>query len=113
MMDTLTREAIDERLRVLDGVSGAVYRCIDDLMRIRSILPAKSPSGTAAPPSIVPVRSNVSAQAPTDVSSDQSPESSSEGSKSKDPDEKSTLDAANTSQLPSNDVRVSSQSSST
>ncbi|KAG5646278.1 hypothetical protein DXG03_003874 [Asterophora parasitica] len=39
-MDQLTREAIDERLRVLEGVSGAVYRCIDDLMRMRSALPS-------------------------------------------------------------------------
>jgi len=38
-MDTVTREAIDERLRVLEGVSGAVFRCIEDLMRIRSSLP--------------------------------------------------------------------------
>ncbi|KAJ7124912.1 hypothetical protein C8R44DRAFT_587509, partial [Mycena epipterygia] len=39
LMDSVTREAIDERLRVLEGVSGAVYRCIDDLMRMRSALP--------------------------------------------------------------------------
>jgi len=39
-MDRVTREAIDERLRVLEGVSGAVYRCIDDLMRMRSALPS-------------------------------------------------------------------------
>ncbi|KAF7321441.1 RING-type domain-containing protein [Mycena kentingensis (nom. inval.)] len=42
-MDSLTREAIDERLRVLEGVSGAVHRCIDDLMRMRSVLPARMP----------------------------------------------------------------------
>jgi len=39
-LDTLTRESIDERLRVLEGVSGSVYRCIDDLIRLRSALPA-------------------------------------------------------------------------
>jgi len=39
-MDRVTREAIDERLRVLEGVSGAVFRCIEDLMRVRSSLPA-------------------------------------------------------------------------
>ncbi|KAJ7078905.1 hypothetical protein B0H15DRAFT_788594 [Mycena belliarum] len=39
LMDSVTRDAIDERLRVLEGVSGAVYRCIDDLMRMRSALP--------------------------------------------------------------------------
>lgn len=38
-LDTLTRESIDERLRVLEGVSGSVYRCIDDLIRLRSALP--------------------------------------------------------------------------
>ncbi|KAG6920120.1 hypothetical protein DXG01_010188 [Tephrocybe rancida] len=42
-MDRLTREAIDERLRVLEGVSSAVYRCIDDLMRMRSALPSPNP----------------------------------------------------------------------
>lgn len=38
-MDRLTREAIDERLRVLEDVSRSVYRCADDLMRMRSALP--------------------------------------------------------------------------
>ena len=38
-LDKLTRESIDERLRILEGVSGAVYRCIDDLMRLRSAIP--------------------------------------------------------------------------
>lgn len=47
IMDRLTREAIDERLRVLEGVSGAVFRCIDDLMRVRSTLPASSPATAA------------------------------------------------------------------
>lgn len=57
-LDVLTRESIDERLRILEGVSGAVYRCIDDLMRLRSALPplnvpttnaATSASASAAP----------------------------------------------------------------
>ncbi|KIK68826.1 hypothetical protein GYMLUDRAFT_34817, partial [Collybiopsis luxurians FD-317 M1] len=39
VMEQTTREAIDERLKVLEGVSTAVYRCIDDLMRMRSALP--------------------------------------------------------------------------
>ncbi|KAF7315296.1 hypothetical protein MIND_00044100 [Mycena indigotica] len=43
ILDSLTREAIDERLRVLEGVSGAVNRCIDDLMRMRSVLPLQIP----------------------------------------------------------------------
>ncbi|OCH90258.1 hypothetical protein OBBRIDRAFT_755279 [Obba rivulosa] len=44
-LDQLTREAIDERLRVLEGVSGAVYRCIEELTRVRSVLPPAA--GTA------------------------------------------------------------------
>lgn len=40
-LDRLTRDAIDERLRVLEGVSGAVYRCIEELTRIRSVLPPR------------------------------------------------------------------------
>lgn len=39
-MDQLTREAIDERLRILENVSGTVYRCVEDLLRLRSTLPA-------------------------------------------------------------------------
>jgi len=39
MMDRVTREAIDERLKVLEGVSVSVNRAIDDLMRMRSVLP--------------------------------------------------------------------------
>ncbi|KAH7915227.1 hypothetical protein BJ138DRAFT_177201 [Hygrophoropsis aurantiaca] len=38
-MDQLTRDAIDERLRILEGVSSAVYRCLEDLTRVRSALP--------------------------------------------------------------------------
>lgn len=38
-LDVLTREAIDERLRVLEGVSSAMYRCVEELTRIRSVLP--------------------------------------------------------------------------
>jgi len=57
-MDRVTREAIDERLRVLEGVSGAVFRCIEDLMRVRSSLPA--PTNT---PETVPSTANPSASA--------------------------------------------------
>ncbi|KAJ3713406.1 hypothetical protein C8R42DRAFT_727296 [Lentinula raphanica] len=46
LMDQTTREAIDERLKVLEGVSTAVYRCIDDLMRMRSALPPVEANGT-------------------------------------------------------------------
>jgi E3 ubiquitin-protein ligase synoviolin len=52
IMDRVTREAIDERLRVLEGVSGAVYRCIDDLMRMRSSLPSPTPTQTPQPPPV-------------------------------------------------------------
>jgi len=55
-MDRVTREAIDERLRVLEGVSGAVFRCIEDLMRVRSSLPTPtSPTqGTTSTPANTP-----------------------------------------------------------
>lgn len=39
LMDELTREAIDERLRILENVSGTVYQCVEDLLRLRSALP--------------------------------------------------------------------------
>ncbi|KAF7362055.1 RING-type domain-containing protein [Mycena venus] len=70
LMDTVTREAIDERLRVLEGVSGAVYRCIDDLMRMRSALPISTPAtGPVAGPSTnvapPPGASNMSTSEPT------------------------------------------------
>lgn len=58
LMDRVTREAIDERLRVLEGVSGAVFRCIEDLMRVRSSLPA--PMNT---PGIITSPANSSASA--------------------------------------------------
>lgn len=38
-LDRLTREAIDERLRVLEGVQSTVWRCVEDLTRLRSALP--------------------------------------------------------------------------
>ena len=47
-LDRLTRESIDERLRILEGVSGAVYHCIDDLMRLRSAIPPTT-MGTVPP----------------------------------------------------------------
>lgn len=49
-LDHVTREGIDERLRVLEGVSGAVHRCIEELTRVRSVLP------TPAPPPARPAR---------------------------------------------------------
>lgn len=39
LMDRLTRETIDERLRILERVSGTAYGCVEDLLRLRSALP--------------------------------------------------------------------------
>lgn len=51
-LDVTTREAIDERLRVLENVQGAVWRCVEELVRVRSTLPPQSlrndPSSTQA-----------------------------------------------------------------
>jgi len=41
-LDVLTREAIDERLRVLEGISNTMYRCVEELTRLRSVLPAST-----------------------------------------------------------------------
>ncbi|KAH9083589.1 hypothetical protein EDB83DRAFT_2562774 [Lactarius deliciosus] len=41
-LDVLTRDAIDERLRVLEGVAHAMYRCAEELTRLRSVLPVVS-----------------------------------------------------------------------
>ena len=49
-LDRLTRDAIDERLRVLEGVSNAVYRCVEELTRIRSALPVREEAGLAVQP---------------------------------------------------------------
>ena len=38
-LDVLTRDAIDERLRVLESVSRAMFRCAEELTRLRSVLP--------------------------------------------------------------------------
>ncbi|KAI0093330.1 hypothetical protein BDY19DRAFT_923299 [Irpex rosettiformis] len=51
-LDTLTREAIDERLKVLEAVSGTLWRCVGELTRLRSALPVDFPAARApAPPS--------------------------------------------------------------
>lgn len=48
-LDVLTRDAIDERLRVLEGISSTIYRCVDELTRLRSVLPASTgPAPTSA-----------------------------------------------------------------
>ena len=41
-LDVLTRDAIDERLRVLESVSTAMYRCAEELTRLRSVIPVAS-----------------------------------------------------------------------
>jgi hypothetical protein len=41
-LDVLTREAIDERLRVLETISSTMYRCVEELTRLRSVLPAST-----------------------------------------------------------------------
>ena len=46
-LDTLTRESIDERLRILEGVSTTLNNCIDDLLRLRSALPSLDPLSTS------------------------------------------------------------------
>ena len=50
-LDVLTRDAIDERLRVLESVSSAMYRCAEELTRLRSVLPvAAGPAPTPSEP---------------------------------------------------------------
>ena len=39
LLDNLTREAIDERLRILESVSGIVDQCVENLLKVRSALP--------------------------------------------------------------------------
>ncbi|KAG8213762.1 hypothetical protein J3R82DRAFT_10471 [Butyriboletus roseoflavus] len=49
LLDRNTREAIDERIRILQGVSNTITRCMEDLVKVRSALPA--PLSTAPPQS--------------------------------------------------------------
>ena len=49
-LDTLTRESIDLRLRILDGISATLNECIDDLMELRSALPPPIASGVSDSP---------------------------------------------------------------
>lgn len=50
-LDTLTREAIDERLKVLESVSGTLWKCITELSRMRSALPIEGALRVQDPPS--------------------------------------------------------------
>jgi hypothetical protein len=81
VMDTLTREAIDERIRALERVSEAVYTSIEDLLRMRSRFPVSPPpsvlstsiSSAQAPNMNEPPASsdaNVTTQAPSPVNGD-------------------------------------------
>jgi E3 ubiquitin-protein ligase synoviolin len=56
-MDVLTREAIDERLKVLGRVDQVLNMCIDELTRVRSVLP---PAGSG-------IGTNTSASASRDA----------------------------------------------
>jgi len=49
-LDALTREAIDERLRVLESISSTMYRCVEELIRMRSVLPMAAGPAPPAPP---------------------------------------------------------------
>ncbi|KAL5528398.1 HRD1 [Sanghuangporus sanghuang] len=52
LFDQLTREAIDERLRILENVQQMTTRCVEDLLRCRSMLPRStvaSPASSTAP----------------------------------------------------------------
>ncbi|KAF8588693.1 hypothetical protein K439DRAFT_1629493 [Ramaria rubella] len=50
-MDVVTRDAIDERLRALENVQGAVWRCVEELVRIRSVLPSRQNGPPTSRPS--------------------------------------------------------------
>ncbi|KAF9529283.1 hypothetical protein CPB83DRAFT_853010 [Crepidotus variabilis] len=53
ILDKLTREAIDERLRVMERASVTVYQCINELLSLRSALPpvgAPNPASSATKP---------------------------------------------------------------
>ncbi|KAG9027847.1 E3 ubiquitin-protein ligase hrd1 [Tulasnella sp. JGI-2019a] len=44
-MDRLTREGIEERLKVLDGVQTNLWKCVEDLTRMKSVLPPLPATG--------------------------------------------------------------------
>ena len=45
-LDRLTRDAIDERLRILEEVQRVSARCVEELLRVRSVLPRSSLGAT-------------------------------------------------------------------
>ncbi|TDL24186.1 hypothetical protein BD410DRAFT_786276 [Rickenella mellea] len=86
-LDRLTRDAIDERLKILERVQRATWSCIEDLVRVRSVLPhqnqrtgqsnassAPGPSGSASSngvPGSVPSSSGKSPEGPSNSSPQQ------------------------------------------
>ncbi|KAK7035235.1 E3 ubiquitin-protein ligase hrd1 [Paramarasmius palmivorus] len=77
MLDRVTREAIDERLRILERVSMNVHQSMEDLIRMRSVLPpvptsaASSTSSARAGPlpdnTVATASSASDSQGPSDV----------------------------------------------
>lgn len=62
-MDVLTREAIDERLRVLGRVDEVLNMCIEELTRVKSVLPpTRSASSSGAANGVTPLTNGVSAE---------------------------------------------------
>lgn len=66
-LDVLTREAIDERLRVLEGVSSTMYRCIEELTRLRSVLPVAAGPALATQTESQPEQGSMQTQTQTAV----------------------------------------------
>lgn len=50
LLDRNTREAIDERIRILQGVSDTITHCLEDLVRVRSALPPPLSTASQFPP---------------------------------------------------------------
>jgi len=42
-LDVVTREALDERIRILENLQGVMWRCAEELIRMRSVLPPPPP----------------------------------------------------------------------
>jgi len=62
-LDAWTREAIDERLRVLDDVQQSLWRAAAELQRVRSTLPPPTPTSQQQSPSSPIVSTTASASA--------------------------------------------------
>lgn len=41
----MTRESIDERLKILDEVQSSLWKCAEDLTRMKSVLPSGGDAG--------------------------------------------------------------------